>query len=193
MISSRVGVVIALLLSIAALALAIVAFMSTVRDDGPTRGRLVQSQVTNEYEGAPLAFAADDFYLGRGSDGVLHALYVYPPGYFGHIRGCKIVWDPASIVGVPAGTYGPGLFIDPCGGARFTKDGKLVSGSADHDLDYFRTSAGVDGTIVDTRRLLCGDALKPAATPTPEPDAATATETPLPGTQTCDRVSEDTR
>jgi hypothetical protein len=190
LISTRIGVVVSLLLSIAALALAIVAFMSTVRNDGPTTGRLVQSQITNEYGGAPLAFPVDDFFIGRGTDGVLHALYQYPPGYFGHARACKIIWDETSIVAVPAGTYGPGLFVDPCGGARFTRDGKLVAGAADRDLDYFATSPAVDGTVGDTRRLRCGAAI--ASSASPDADVATATATPAPGTQTCARVSRDT-
>lgn len=193
MISTRLGVVVALLLSIAALALAIVAFMSNVRNDGPETGRLVQSQVTNSYEGPPLPFPVDDFFIGRGSDGALHAFYQYPPGYFGHIRGCKLVWDPTAIVAVPAGTSGPGLFLDPCGGARFTRDGKLVAGPADRDLDYFATSAAVDGTVVDTRKLLCGAVLAPAASPTPDADAPPPTSTPEPGSVTCDRVSSATK
>jgi hypothetical protein len=194
LISTRFGVVVSLLLAVAALALAIVAFMSTVRDDGPIRGRLVQSQITNEYDGAPVVFTIDDFFIGRGTDSVLHAFYVYPPGYYGHARGCKIVWDPAATVATvatPAGPQGPGLFVDPCGGARFTRDGKLVSGPADHDLDFFATSAAVDGTVVDTRRLLCGAGIVSSATPAE--DEPTATPTPEPGTKTCDRVSPDTK
>jgi hypothetical protein len=191
LIGTRTGVVVSLLMSIAALALGIVAFMSTIRNDGPTTGRLVQTQITNEYDGAPLVFPLDDFFIGKGTDGALHALYLYPPGYFGHARGCKIVWDAASIVGVPAGTFGPGLFVDPCGGARFTRDGKLVAGSAGRNLDYFATLPAVDGTLVDTRRLLCGSALE-QPTATPEADAATVTPTRLPGSQTCERVTRDT-
>ena len=190
MISTRLGAVIAILISVAALALGIVAFMSNVRNDGPTTGRLVQSQLTNEYDGPPVSFALDEFFLGRGTDGVLRALYQYPPGYYGHIRGCKLVWDPASFVSAPSGTYGPGLFVDPCGGARFTRDGKLVAGSADRDLDYFATSAAVDGTVVDTRRLLCGGGLIPSASPTPDPEAPRPHNHPQAGTQTCDRVSQ---
>lgn len=192
MISTRVGVVVSLLLAIGALALAIVAFMSTVRDDGPVTGRLVQSRLTNEYSGAPLAFPIDDFFIGRGTDNVLHAFYQYPPGFFGHIRGCKLIWDPAAIVAVPEGTYGPGLFIDPCGGARFTRDGKLVAGPADRDLDFFATSAAVDGTVVDTRRLLCGAGLVPGVTATPDAALPPPTPTALPGEKACDRVSPDT-
>jgi hypothetical protein len=191
LISTRFGVVVSLVLAVAALALAIVAFMSTIRDAGPIRGRLVQSQITNEYDGAPLTFTIDDFFIGRGTDGVLHAFYVYPPGYFGHTRGCRIVWDTAATVATPAGKQGPGLFVDPCGGARFTRDGKLVSGPADHDLDYFATSAAVDGTVVDTRRLLCGAGIVSSATPAE--DQPTPTPTPEPGTKTCDRVSPDTK
>ena len=181
MIRTRFGVAAAILISIAALALGIVAFMSTVRDDSPTIGRMVQTRLTNEYTGPFVSYPLDEFWIGPGDDGRLHAFYAYPPGYYGHTRGCKVVWDNAATLDVAGGTFGPGLFLDPCGGARFTRQGKLVGGPADRGLDYFETSAGVEGTFVDTRTLRCGLALTqetpvPASTPTvPATGTPTAT------------------
>jgi hypothetical protein len=221
-VTTRVGAAIALVLSIAAHAFAIVAFMATVRDDGPTRGRLVQSRLTNEDGGAPLLFPLDEFYIGRDSQAHQRAFYVYPPGYYGHSRGCKIVWDDGATAETLRGTVGPGLYVDPCGGARWNRDGELLSGPADRGLDEFATQPGVEGVIVDTRRLLCGAEYIPPPTFTPQPaqatiEAATAsvvaqtasviarTESPVPsvtprptisGTPErtpCERVSPDTK
>lgn len=184
MIGARLGVAFALVVSIAALAAGVAALMATVRDNGPAVGRLVQTRLTSQYDGPPVSFVLDDFFVVRGSDGRLHAWYAYPPGYFGRDRGCKILWDPAATITAASGaTVGPGLFIDPCGGARFDRDGELISGPADRNLDQFPTSAAVDGTLVDTRRLLCGSPLASRATPR----SGEATATPQPAT--CRRAS----
>lgn len=184
MIGARVGVAIALVVSIAALAAGVAALMEMVRDNGPTVGRLVQTRLTSEYAGPPVNFVLDDFFVVRGTDGRLHAWYAYPPGYFGHDRGCKVVWDAAATITTASGaTAGPGLFVDPCGGARFDRDGDLLSGPADRNLDEFPTSAAVDGTLVDTRRLLCGSPLASQATPR----SGEPTATPRPAT--CPRAS----
>jgi len=192
MISSRFGVALALVLAIAGIAIGTVGFFAAERKTGDITGRLVQSRATNEYDGPPLSFPLDEFFIGRGSDGVLHAFYAYPPGYFGHDRGCKIVWDAAATVAAPSPTpaAGPGLYVDPCGGARFNRDGKLISGPADRNLDYFATSAGVEGTIVDTRQLFCGSAIVVPETPV----AGESTPTPTPeGPEKCERVSPNTK
>jgi hypothetical protein len=190
LISTRLGVAFALLLAVAGVAIGTTAFFAAERETGDIRGRQVQSLATNEYDGPPLSFPLDEFFIGRGSDGVLHAFYAYPPGYFGHIRGCKVVWDNVATVATPSA--GPGLFIDPCGGARFNRDGKLVSGPADRNLDYFATSAGVEGVIVDTRELYCGSPVvvpessvagEPSPTPTSTPEAP----------EKCERVSPNTK
>ena len=188
MISSRVGAALAIVISIVALAVAVVAFMANVRGNGPTVGRLVQTRLTNEYDGAPLPFIVDDFFIGRGSDGRLHAWYAYPPGFYGHTRGCKIIWDPMATISTAHGVVGLGLFVDPCGGARFNRDGELVSGPADRGLDEFATSAAVDGTLVDTRRLLCGSPPPPDATPESSSQAS-----PTPQPVTCERVSPNAK
>jgi hypothetical protein len=221
--TSRIGASIAVVMAIAALAFSIVAFMSTVRDDGVQRGRVVQTRINNEYVGAPAYFPIDEFYVELDSERHARAFYAYPPGYYGHQRGCKLVWDDLATIEVQAGhVIGPGLYVDPCGGARFNRDGELVWGEAEHGLDEFATQPGVDGFFVDTRRLICGAQFIPFPTYTPQPATATVeavtasvvaktasvvalTETPVPsvvpsptveGTPertTCERVSPDTK
>ncbi|TAK60453.1 MAG: hypothetical protein EPO22_09290 [Dehalococcoidia bacterium] len=199
MISTRIGVAFALLLAVGGIAIGTTAFFAAERKTGDITGRLVQSRATNEYDGPPLAFPLDEFFIGRGSDGVLHAFYAYPPGYFGHVRGCKVVWDAAAatVATPPAGVgatpaAGPGLYVDPCGGARFSRDGTLVSGPADRNLDYFATSAGVEGMIVDTRQLYCGSAVTPLETPIAGEPSSTPTSTPG-QPEKCERVSPNTK
>jgi hypothetical protein len=155
-ISSRTGAVLALMLSLAAVALAVVAFMATLRDETEQPGRLVQTRLTQDYAGEPQIFPVDDFYIGPSSQGALRAFYVYPPGFFGHQRGCRIVWDASATTETPEGTEGPGLYVDPCSGARFNRDGELVEGPADRGLDEFATGPSPEGIVVDTRDLLCG-------------------------------------
>ena len=192
MISARFGVAVALVLAVAALAVGVTAFMATKRKTNDITGRLVQSRATNEYTGPPLAFPLDDFFIGRGSDGVLHAFYAYPPGYFGHERGCKVVWDAIATIPTSTGVAGPGLYVDPCGGARFNRDGQLISGPADRNLDYFATEAGVEGAIVDTKTLYCGSPLPSGTTPAAGEASPTPTATPE-EPATCERVSPNTK
>ncbi len=191
MISSRVGAALAVVLSVIAVALAVVAFMATVRDDGTTIGRLVPSRKDNDYNGDPLAFPLDEFFIGRGSDAKLHAFYVYPPGFYGHTRGCKVVWDPSVTISGSKGRSGPGFYVDPCSGAHFDRDGDLVDGEADRGLDHFAVLPGVEGAVVDTRTLYCGHELPQLATPESSDD--TPTPTPAPNATKCDRVSPNTK
>jgi hypothetical protein len=165
--SVRFGAAAALLLSVAAVGLAVAALMATLRDDRGDRGRLINTRVSVEVAADAVLFPLDDLYIVRDVTGDVHALYLYPPGFFGHVRGCRVVWDGVT----PATTdpaAPPGIFIDPCSGARFARDGTLLAGPADRGLDYFELLPGVDGVVVDTRRLYCGDpptALQPTATP----------------------------
>lgn len=183
MISTRIGAALALILSVAALGLAIAAYTATVRDETVKPGRVVQTRVNTDYQGGPILFAVDNFYIGYNSRLEFSAFYVHPPGYYGHQRGCKVVWDAEATIQTPSGEEGPGLFVDPCGGARFNRDGELVDGPADRGLDYFGTEAGVDGVFVDTRKLYCGASLSDdvSATLTPEitpTESAEASSTP---------------
>jgi hypothetical protein len=179
LISSRFGAAVAIVLSIAALALAIVAFMSTVRDDEEKPGRLVQTRITASFDGDPIAFPVDEFFISRDGDGTMHALYAYPPGFFGHMRGCRVVWSADE----PGENGVRGMFVDPCGGSRFARDGRLVSGPADRGLDYFEIDPGVEGIIADTRTLYCGLQYQPP-TPAPAETAPAASPTASIGTRT---------
>ncbi len=175
MIGTRFAAAIALLLALGAVAVGVTAFMATLRDEELQPGRLVQTRITGEYEGEPISFPLDDFYASRDADGEFHALYLYPPGYFGHSRGCKVIYIPTEIQQTTGGPVGPGLFVDPCGGARFARDGALISGPADRGLDTFTAEAAVEGWLVDTRTLYCGEPYRkptPAAQPSPSPAAS---------------------
>lgn len=183
MISSRVAAALSLVLAVAAVALATVAFTATLRDDTPAPGRRVQTRFSRTYEGEPAAFPLDEFYLSIDA-GTARALYVYPPGYYGHARGCKVVWVEGETVVTPAGMRGPGMFVDPCGGARFDREGRLVAGPADRGLDWFTVLPAVDGYVVDTHTLYCGDAFEPeeprptGAPVPPAPPAPTVAASP---------------
>ena len=169
MISSRTGAALALLLSIGAVALGLAALMAALRtDDESAPGRLVQTRLTSSLAEQPVYFAIDNFYVLTGRDGRVRALYVYPPGHFGHDRGCKIEWRPFE----PAPEDGfPGMFVDPCGGAVFDRNGVLVSGPADRGLDEFGTEPGIEGVIVDTGVLYCGASAEASSDdPTPVAD-----------------------
>ena len=189
MIGTRFAVAVALVLSLGAVALGVGTLMATIRDDGAETGRLVQTRITNAYTGDPVFFPIDDFYMSRGSDGRMRALYVYPGGFFGHDRGCRVVWDATTTLALAASTKGPGLFLDPCGGARFDRDGTLLAGPADRDLDQFTMSAVPDGLLVDTHMLFCGAAPESVSTPSIFATATPATPEPP---RECARVTRDT-
>ncbi len=172
MISSRTGAALALLLSICAVALGVAALLAALRsDDEATPGRMVQTLLVPS-ESEPVLFAIDDFYASTGDDGKLRALYAYPPGYFGHERGCKVVWQPFETAPDIAR---PGLFVEPCGGSRFDRSGARVSGPAERGLDEFRTEPGIEGVFVDTGVLYCG---VPAGARSAAPEGATRTPAP---------------
>lgn len=185
-ISSRIGAALALLLSVVALGLAVGAFFAAIADDDEEPQSLVQTRLTNEYAGSPQLFPLHDFYAGAGTDGVLRAFYVYPPGFTGHVRGCRITWNADAVEETDDGDVGPGLYADPCSGARWDADGQLVAGNSERALDEFPTQAGVEGVLVDTSRLICGESTPTTITPTP---VAGPTPTPTPeGERECDRV-----
>ena len=179
MLSARTGAAVAIVLSIVALAVGLAALMQDVRGGGPAHGRLVQTRITNQLTGDPVRFALDHFYMSPDGRGHVVALYEYPPGFFGHTRGCPLVWQGDAVVVAGAKTY-RGLFTDPCSGAHFDRSGTLVNGPADRNLDYFAMTPEPDGMLVDTRTLLCGDNLPDhAADVTPTPTPATPARCPL--------------
>lgn len=175
MIRARFAVALAVVVSLAALALGFVAFMSTIREQDEKPGRLVQTRLSNTYTGPPVLFVLDEFFMSKDAQGKMRALYTHPPGFYGHSRGCRVVWAPDEVAPIDGGQAGPGLFVDPCGGARFGPDGRLLSGPADRGLDEFDMGPGVEGFVVDTRTLWCGRIYgltypdDPTATPSPPP------------------------
>jgi hypothetical protein len=172
-VGTRLGAALALALSVAAVALATAALMTALRDDGGSRGRLIQTRLVPS-ESDPVFFPLGEFYASTGGDGVLRALYVYPPGFYGHERGCRVVWAPAGAALSPGQTpvNGAGEFLDPCSGDRFASDGTLIMGAGGRGLDRFKTEPGIEGVIVDTRVLYCGPPYAPAA-PTAAAEAST--------------------
>lgn len=174
------GAALALVLSVAAVALGAAALLAALRDDDGERGRFVQTRLVPS-ESAPALFPLHEFYASTGEDGVLRALYVYPPGFYGHERGCQVVWAPS--VPVPGVTRAnSGEFVDPCSGERFAADGTAIFSEANRGLDRFKTEPGIEGMIVDTRTLYCGPPLVSAPlTATAQASAPTAGTTP--GTQ----------
>jgi hypothetical protein len=184
-IGVRFGVALSLILSIAALAIGVAALMGNIRDKGEVRGRLVQTRITNELTGDPVEFPLDGFFMTPDGSGQVQALYAYPPGFFGDVRGCKLVWQAQAVVSSDTAIAGPGLFTDPCSGAHFDRAGTLIDGPADRDLDRFPMTPEPDGFLVDTRTLLCGPNL-PAAEATDAPTATATPESPA----TCGRAGE---
>jgi hypothetical protein len=168
MISSRTGAALALVLSIVAVALGAAALFAALRgEDDDEAGRMVQTLITPS-DSEPVLFELDGFYMSTGEDDKLRALYVYPPSYHGHTRGCRVEWRPFE--SAPDDAARPGMFIDPCGGAQFDRSGALVSGPAERGLDEFRTEPRVEGVVVDTSVLYCGVSADEDATPVPEID-----------------------
>ena len=178
MSSLRLGTSVAIMLAIVAVGVALASLMDSVRDDEGRRGRMFNTGVPVSAANDAVLFAADEFYLVSDGEEGVRALYVYPPGYYGHIRGCRVVWDGRATAD---GASATGLFLDPCGGARFGRDGTLLAGPADRGLDYFEISRGVNGVVVDTNTLYCG------AAPANEDASPTAT----PEREECDRVHPD--
>lgn len=188
MIRARFAVALAVVLSLAALAFGFVAFMSTIREQDEKPGRLVQTRISNTYAGPPVLFVLDEFFMSKDQQGKMRALYAHPPGFYGHNRGCRVIWAPDEVLPVEGGQAGPGLFVDPCGGARFGPDGRLLSGPADRGLDEFDMGPGVEGFVVDTRTLWCGRLYgvtypggpTATATPAPPPSPVALSVTPAP-------------
>ena len=173
MIGVRLGVAFTLVLALAALAVGGAALVGNIRGDGSETGRLVQTRITNRLTGDPVLFLLDDFYMTPDGEGHVLALYVYPPGFFGHNRGCKVLWQHDATALQGGRRFGPGLFTDPCSGAHFDRTGALIDGSADRALDRFAMTPEPDGFLVDTHVLLCGENLPNGAadvTPTPTPE-----------------------
>jgi hypothetical protein len=168
-IGTRTAAAVSLVLSVAAVAIAVFAFATAVTNDDDGPGRVVQTRVINVRDGEPIPYTLDDFYLSSDRGGRAVALYMYPPGFYGRTRGCRVVWISDDVQNAGGRRFGPGLFVDPCGGARFDRDGTLLFGEAERDLDRFRVQPEVEGFLVDTRELYCGRASRPLTPDPPQP------------------------
>jgi hypothetical protein len=117
-------------------------------------GRMVDAGPASALTGRqPKAFPGDGFYLIRLDDGSLAALYVYPPGYFGHAQGCHIRWDVAPDLN---STFNQkDMWMEGCGGSLWDPSGHRLFGPTPRDLDRFAVSIRDGRLLVDTRRLIC--------------------------------------
>ena len=184
MIGTRSATAFALFLAICAVALGVTALaLALQEDDEASSAQVVETRIAR-VDGDPVAFPLHDFYLSGDGEGRPLALYLYPPGYYGHVRGCRVLWVPSDTIQVDGLFAGPGLFVDPCGGARFDREGRLVAGDADRGLDYFRTYSELGGEVVDLQVLFCGPdgplgvpvvPATPTVPPPPAPPPGTAT------------------
>jgi hypothetical protein len=100
----------------------------------------------------PKAFSKDGFDLIRLDDGRFVALYVYPPGYFGHAQGCTIRWNP--VPNLDSNFHEPALWMEGCGGALWDPSGHYLFGPS-RDLDQFPVTVHAGHVFVDTRQLQC--------------------------------------
>ena len=157
--------------AILALVVATVALLFTLARSPEPRGRVIEAGLTDSYLGRmAIPFDLDDFYLMRLDDGRFVALYAYVPGPSGHVRGCRIHWEPETTFrGYFAGSGASqvsssqstllevtGLWVDGCSGSKWDAEGRILFGPAGRDLDRFPVHVAEDGTIrVDARRLRC--------------------------------------
>jgi hypothetical protein len=117
----------------------------------------------------PIPYTLDDFELMKLDDDSFVALYMYPPGFFGHTQGCTIRWHPETTFHAtqyPNGaTPGPsgqgvevsavGLWDEGCGGSKWDVAGHKLFGPAPGDLDRFPITVRDGRVWVDTRHLSC--------------------------------------
>ena len=160
------------LVAATALILSVVAIVLARRPADDEGGRVVQAATLASYQPLqPVRYVLDDFELMPLAGGRVVALYIYPPGFQGHVYGCTIRWEPTatfegSFAGtgatpLPAAQSGPvisvtGPWVDNCGGTKWDAEGRRLFGPGPRDLDRFPVTIDAAGTIrVDTRRLQC--------------------------------------
>ena len=64
-------------------------------------------------------------------------------------EGCVLRWQPEATFVAGDGTEYTGLFKDPCSGAAFTQDGKLLYGPPERGLDSFDVTVEGGQVVVD--------------------------------------------
>jgi hypothetical protein len=162
--------VVPLVLTGVALLLAATALVVSLRRTAPAPGRLLELAPPQSYTARqPIPYVLDDFELMKLDDGSFVALYMYPPGFFGHTQGCTIRWNPDATFGAtqyPSGaTPGPlgqgvevsavGLWDEGCGGSKWDATGQKLFGPAPGDLDRFPVTVRAGRVWVDTRKFGC--------------------------------------
>jgi hypothetical protein len=116
-------------------------------------GRLVDAGPVSAFKALqPKAFSQDDFDLIKLSDGRFVALYVYPPGYFGHAQGCTIRWNPEP--DLDRTFHQPAMWMEGCSGSLSDPAGQRLFGPS-RDLDQFAVTVRAGHVYVDTRTLEC--------------------------------------
>ena len=142
--------------SLLAVMLASTALAVSLLHSHDTPGRVVQFEPAFEDFPLldPLEFPLDDFYLMRVGGDEFVALYVYPPGFFGHVRGCRLHWEPQTkFDGVT------GVWTEGCSGSKWDARGRHLFGPPGRDLDRFPVRVTRRGgrweVQIDTRRLQC--------------------------------------
>lgn len=138
-------------LSLCAMLLAVIALVHSWPGRTPAAGRSFTALALDDLTvREPRYFPLDDLYLMRLDDEHVVALYLYIPGFFGHIYGCTIRWEPERVVeGFWAGTgatpsppseqipyHEIGVWSDGCGGSTWDAGGRHLTGPG-FDLDRF--------------------------------------------------------
>jgi hypothetical protein len=127
-------------------------------DDGPVRGTLVHlgsPDYLASFTPQPFCVELHHFCIAHPETGHPVALYTYDPHPLFRGMGCEVRWQAdAGFQNGPVTIHG--LFTDPCGGFEYDSSGRRVFGPSPRDLDTFPVEVTDAGTIVDTRRLICG-------------------------------------
>ena len=128
-----------------------------------SRGRVVQIELAPEDLPPliPVDFPLDDFALMRVEGDQFVALYVYPPGFFGHVRGCRVHWEPHTTYDGDTEHPVIGIWTEGCSGAKWNARGRRLFGPPGRDLDRFPARVVQKGerwvVRVDTQDLQCRD------------------------------------
>jgi cytochrome b6-f complex iron-sulfur subunit len=92
-------------------------------------------------------FVAGRFYLARLEEGFI-ALYQKCP----HL-GCAVPWKPAE-ERLHEGELLRGLFVCPCHGSTYLRNGQVIKGPAPRSLDYMPVRLEQGRLVVDTGRIV---------------------------------------
>lgn len=130
-------------------------------DDGtPARGTLVHLGPPDKLGGdprQPFCVALHHLWIVQPEVGHPVALYTYDTHPTFREQGCEVQWKPDEVYPTDSPNPTRGVFRDPCGGSVYDISGHRLFGPAPRDLDTFSVVVANNETIVDTRKLTCGD------------------------------------